>query len=290
MHDFDYVEPAGIAEASRLAAELGDQARFIAGGTALVLALRQRMLAPSHLVSLARLEALRGIEIDAQGGLHIGALTLHAELAASVPVQRQAPMLAAMAAQVANPQVRNQGTLGGNLCYADPATDPPCCLLALDARVLLASHRGTRELALSDFLVDYFTTAIEPDELVQKVIVPPLPAGARGRYARFLRTAAEHRPMASVAALVTLVGGVCTEARIVVGAAVPVPGRIAAAEACLVGRAVTPERIEEAAAAAAAAIDPLDDLRGSADYRRAMVRVQLRRTLAAMFEGPGDRA
>ena len=288
MHDFDFLVPASVAEASRMAADLGEGVRFIAGGTALMLALRQRMLMPSHLLSLARLAPLRGIDHDARQGLRIGALALHAEVAAHPLVRRHAPMLAAMAAQVANPQVRNQGTLGGNLCYADPATDPPTCLLALDARVRLASHRGTRELPLADFIVDYYTTALEPDELVQDILVPPQPDDARGRYARFLRTAAEHRPMVSVAARVRREGAACSEARIVVGAATPVPARPARAEACLAGRVVTADLVAEAADLAAADLDPIDDLRGSADYRRAMVRVQVRRTLAALFDLPTE--
>lgn len=286
MNDFDFVEPANIAEASRIAGDLGDDARFIAGGTALLLALRQRMLAPTHLVSLARLAPLRGIELDAEGTLRIGALTLHSEVAASELVRRHAPMLAAMAAQVANPQVRNQGTLGGNLCYADPATDPPGCLLALDARVRLASRRGTRELALADFIVDFYTTAIEPDELVQDILVPPLPAGAAGHYARHLRTAAEHRPMASAAVLVQRRGDICTAARIVVGAATPVPRRLARAEEALIGQRITAERVAEAASLAAAEITPIDDLRGSAEYRRTVVRVQAERCLAGLFGLP----
>ena len=288
MHDFDFLEPASVAEASRMAADLGEDVRFIAGGTALMLALRQRMLRPSHLVSLARLAPLRGIEFDPGLGLRLGALTLHAEVAAHPLVQRHAPMLAMMAAQVANPQVRNQGTLGGNLCYADPATDPPTCLLALDARVRLVSHRGTRELPLAAFIVDYYTTALEPDELVQDIVVPPQPADARGTYARFLRTAAEHRPMVSVAARVRRDGATCREARLVVGAATPVPARLARAEACLTGRVVTPDLVAEAAELAAADIAPLDDLRGSAAYRQAMTRVQVRRTLASLFDLPTE--
>lgn len=286
MHDFDFQEPATVAEASQMAAELGEGVRFIAGGTALMLALRQRMLAPSHLVSLARLPALRGIEFDAQRGLRIGALTLHAEVAESPVVQQHAPMLAAMAARMANPQVRNQGTIGGNLCYADPATDPPGCLLALNARVRLASRRGTRELALADFIVDYYTTALEPDELVQDILVPPAPADAAGHYLRHLRTAAEHRPMASVAAWVRRQGDVCTEARLVVGAATPVPCRLPRAEACLSGQRITQARLAEAAATAADEFTAIDDLRGSAAYRRQVVRVQAERCLAGLFGLP----
>ena len=283
MHDLDYLEPPSVAEASRIAADLGDNARFMAGGTALMLALRQRMLRPSHLVSLSRLSPLRGIDVDAQGALRFGALTLHNDLATSPVVRLHASMLADMAAKVANPQVRNQGTVGGNLCYADPSTDPPACLLALDARVVLASHRGVRELPMAEFFVDYFTTAIDADELLQTIVVPRLVPGTLGRYDRFLRTAAEHRPMVNVAALARLDGGVCVEARIVVGAAVAVTQRIGAAEDCLLGHVPSEERIESAAAAAVASISPLDDLRGSAAYRREMVGVQVRRTLTQLF-------
>lgn len=283
MHDLDYLEPPSVAEASRIAADLGDSARFMAGGTALMLALRQRMLRPSHLVSLSRLAPLRGIEVDAQGALCLGALSLHNELATSPVVRQHSAMLSDMAARVANPQVRNQGTIGGNLCYADPSTDPPGCLLALDARVVLASHRGKRELPMADFLVDYFTTAIEPDELLQTIVVPRWVPGTIGRYDRFLRTASEHRPMVNVAALARLEGGVCVHARIVVGAAVAVTQRVGAAEDCLLGQTPSLERIDAAAQAAMASITPLDDLRGSAAYRRDMVGVQVRRTLAQLF-------
>ena len=138
MRDFDFLQPTSIAEASRMLADLGDDCRVMAGGSALMLAMRQRMLTPSHIVSIARLDALRGISFDAREGLRIGALSRHCDVARSPLVQQHYPMLAAMAAQVANPQVRHQGTIGGNLCYADPATDPPSCLLALDARVTLA--------------------------------------------------------------------------------------------------------------------------------------------------------
>lgn len=284
MHEFDLLEPDNIAEASRLAAQWGDEARFIAGGTALILALRQRLLAPAKLISLTGIAALRGIDFDPQSGLRIGALTLHSDVAASPLVRQHAPMLARTAAVLANPQVRNQGTLGGNLCYADPATDPPTCLLALDARVRLASHRGSRELPLAEFIVDYYTTALEPDELVHEIRVPVTPADAVSDYTRFLRTAAEHRPMVSVATWARRDGPLCTDVRLVVGAATPIPARLAEAESCLRGRRVTAAVATEAAAVAAATINPIDDLRGSADYRRAMVRVQVARSIARLFD------
>lgn len=290
MLDFDFLEPASVAEASRMVADLGEDGRVIAGGTALMLAMRQRMLTPSHLVSVGHLQPLRGITADGSGWLRIGALCTHAEVAASPLIRAQWPMLASMASRVANPQVRHQGTLGGNLCYADPATDPPGCLLALDAQVVLASARGERVLPMADFLVDYYTTALEPDELLTEVRVPPLAADATGLYTRHLRTAAEHRPLASVALLARRQGSVCTEVRIAVGASTPIPTRVARAEACLTGKAITPNLVAEAAAIVAADITPVDDARGSADYRRHIVGVVARRSLAQLFGLQDDNA
>lgn len=284
MRDFDFLQPATVAEASRMLADSGDDARVMAGGTALLLALRQRMLAPSRVISVAKIEALRGIAFDPRQGLRIGALVKHAELARSDLVQRHYPVLAAMAAQVANPQVRNQGTIGGNLCYADPATDPPGCLLAHDAQVVLGSARGERVLSVEEFLVDYYTTALEPDELVVELRVPPPAADAAGRYTRFLRTAAQHRPLASVALVARRDGALCREARLVVGASVVVPRRLARAEDFLRGKAVTPEVAAEAADIVAGDIAAISDARGTEDYRRAMVRVVARRTIAQVFE------
>lgn len=283
MREFEFLEPASVAEASRMLADLGEDCRVIAGGTALLLGMRQRMLTPAHLVSLGRLEALRGITYDERQGLRIGALTLHAELARSPLVRARYPMLADMAGRVATPQVRNQGTLGGNLCYADPATDPPSCLLALGAQVVVSGRCGERVLAMQAFLVDYYTTALEPDELLTEIRLPPPAAELSGRYLRFLRTAAEHRPLANVAVAARRHGANCHELRLVVGASTPIPARLPRAEALLRGRTVTPELAAEAADIVAADITPISDLRGAADYRRDMVRVVARRALAELF-------
>lgn len=288
MRDFDYLEPSSVEEASRMLADAGDEARLMAGGTALMLALRQRMLMPSHIVSAARLDALRGIDFDATSGLRIGALTRHAEIAASPLVQRHYPMLADMAGRLANPQVRNQGTLGGNLCYGDPSTDPPGALMALGAQLVLASARGQRVLAIEEFLVDYFATAIEPDELVVEVRVPPMAADATGLYTRFRRTAAEHRPLVNVSVVVRREGLLCRQARIVVGASVPVPVRARRAEAFLEGATLTPAIADEAARIVAEDIEPISDHRGSDDYRREMVRVNTQRNLEQLFGLPAQ--
>lgn len=285
MRNFNYLEPSSIEEASRLLADLEDEeVRLIAGGTALILTLRQRMVQPAHLVSLAKIDRLHGIEFDAKSGLRIGAMTRHSDVARSSVVRQHFPVLASMAERVANPQVRNQGTIGGNLCYADPSTDPPTCLLALDAQVVLGSARGERVMPLQAFIVDYFETALEPDELLIELRIPPLPAGSTGLYSRFLRTAAEHRPLVSVALVAQRDGAQCNDVRLAVGASVPIPLRLQQAEAFLRGRSVDAAVAAQAADLVANEIEPLSDSRGSAEFRRDMVRAVARRTICELFE------
>jgi aerobic carbon-monoxide dehydrogenase medium subunit len=282
MNDFEYLEPGTIAQACTLLATHGEDARALGGGTALLLAMRQRMLSPTHLVSLQRVQGLRGVHVTPDGTLVIGAATRHAELAAAPVVRQGWPMLATMAANLANPQVRNQGTIGGNLCYADPSTDPPACLLALDTQVLLQGPHGQRVLPLSAFLVDYFTTALAEDELLVEIRVPPLPAGMRGSYVRHLRTPAAHRPLVTLAVLLQWQGSTCGAARIALGAAIPVAQRLSSAESLLAGRAPDAALVTRVADHIATHIDPLSDQRGSADYRRDIVHVLVQRTLAQL--------
>jgi aerobic carbon-monoxide dehydrogenase medium subunit len=278
MRDFEYLRPETIAEASRLLGEHGENCRMIAGGTALLLALRQRLIAPSHLISLQRIRALRGITYDDRLGLRVGAMTLHADIASSAVVQTHFPMLADMAGRLANPQVRNQGTIGGNLCYADPATDPPSCLMALDASVVLSGARGERLLPIADFIVDYYTTALVQDEILSEIRVPP-PHFNVGYHARFHKTAAEHRPLINMAVTMKLEADIVRSVRLVVGAATPVPTRVRDAEDYLEGKAMTAAIAVQAAEIVAAGITPISDIRGSDAFRRDMVRVVARRTI-----------
>lgn len=285
MRDFKYLEPTSVEQASQLLTELaGEEFRVIAGGTALILTMRQRMVRPTHLISLAKIDRLRGIGFDAASGLRIGALARHADIARSLPVCEHYPVLASMAGRVANPQVRNQGTIGGNLCYGDPSTDPPACLLALDAQVVLGSTRGERIMPLEEFIVDYFETALAPDEILVELRVPPMKPGVVGIYSRFLRTAAEHRPLVSVALVAGREDGICRDARLAVGASTPIPMRLRRAEEHLNGRAVTPALAAEAADIVAQSIETLSDSRGAAEFRRDMVRAVARRTICDLFE------
>ncbi len=191
-------------------------------------------------------------------------------------------MLADMASRLANPQVRNQGTLGGNLCYADPATDPASCLIALDAHIVLSSRKGNRVLKVEDFILDFFATALESDELVAEIRVSPSSFNA-GYHARFLRTAAEHRPLVNLAVAVKKNGDACEDVRMVAGASTAKPTRLRKAENFLKDKSMTPRVAADAAEIAASEVDPISDTRGSGEFRREMLRVVARRTLEQLF-------
>src|SRR3989442_996162 len=158
VRDFQFLEPSSVTEASHMLVD-HEEGRLFAGGTALLLAMRQRMLTPSHIVYLGGVRGLSRIEYDERNGLRIGALVRHAEIADSAVVNTAYPMLADMAGRVANPQVRNGGTLAGNLCYGDPATDPPPCLMALNAQVVAVGTDGERTIEIDRFFIDYFQSA-----------------------------------------------------------------------------------------------------------------------------------
>jgi aerobic carbon-monoxide dehydrogenase medium subunit len=282
MRDFEFFEPQSIAEASDMLTSHGDRCRLLAGGTALMLVLRQRMVSPSHIISLAKVRELRGITYDQNEGLRIGALTLHAEIARSPIVRQHFPMLADMASRLANPQVRNQGTLGGNLCFGDPATDPPSCLMALDARAVLSNASGSRMLNLDEFILDYYQTSLRSDEILSEIRIPP-PRFNAGYHARFLRTAAEHRPLVNLALSAHRDHDHCHDLRIVVGAAIAKPMRLGRAEALLRNKTITRDVAIQAAEIVAADIDPISDIRGDASFRREMVQVVARRTIEHVF-------
>lgn len=288
MRNFEFLEPSSIEEASRMLADAGENSRVMAGGTALMLAMRQRMLMPSTIVSVAGIPDLKGIHYDPQQGLTLGALSRHIDIAESPVVIAHYPMVAEMAAKLANPQVRHQGTLGGNICYGDPSTDPATCLIALNAQIVLGSSRGRRMMPLEHFLVDYFQTAIESDEVVVDVRVPPLPNGFCGHYLRFRKTAAEHRPLVNIAVAAQQEQGQCQQARIVVGASTPVPQRLKEAESMLKGQSVSDRLLQQVSIKAAEEVNAVSDNRASESFRREMVRVNTYRCLAHAFGLPQE--
>lgn len=282
MHDVEYLEPDSLRDVCQLLHQCGEDARLIAGGTALMLALRQRLVNPSCLISVARIAELRGIHFDSDGRLVIGAFTTHSEVAQSSQIREHYPMLASMASQVANWQVRNQGTIGGNLCYADPATDPPGCLLALGAEVVLQGPSEQRVLPMSEFLVDYYETALQAGEVLVAIRLPAHQTYSHGSYLRYLKTPADHRPLVNVSITSAMNGPAIGDVRLVVGAATPFPMRLKAA-IDLIGQAPSLLLIESVADAASQEIDALSDARATADYRRALVRVLVARALSQHF-------
>lgn len=281
MRDFDFLTPTRLDEVCGLLQTHGDNARLIAGGTALILALRQRLVMPEALISLSQVSGLRDIGVS-DGQLRIGACCSHTQVATSAVVQQHAPALAMLAGKLANPQVRHQGTLGGNLAYADPTTDPPGCLLAMNAQAVLQSPQGARTLALGDFLTDYFETALRADEVLARIDVPVPSVQGRTTYLRHLRTLADHRPMANVSVHSDNTDG-GSVFRVVVAAATPLPWSVPFATDWI-GTAPTPARIADFASAVANDMDPLSDSRCDSGYRREVVRVLLGRALHRHFD------
>lgn len=279
MKDFTFHEPRTVKEASALLAEHGGAARPLAGGTALVLLMRHRLASPAHVVYLGGIPGLDRIVAEGED-LRIGALATHAAIEAHPDVRARYPVLAEMARVVANPQIRNVATIGGNLCHGDPASDPPACLLALGAWVGAVRDGAEREIPLEDFFTDYYENSLAPGEIVREIVVPALPAGARAAYMRYVTSAAESRPLVAVGVRLTLgADGACSEARLALGAVCPVPRRVPAAEEFLRGRRLTPKVVAEAASLAVADLEPVSDFRGTADYRCEVARVIVRRAL-----------
>jgi aerobic carbon-monoxide dehydrogenase medium subunit len=282
MRPFEYVEPETLDEALATLAEDPDDTLVMAGGTALVILMKQDLVRPARVIGLRRIAQLRDVG-PADAGLALGALATHAALARAPEVRAHAAALASTFAAVATVRIREQATLGGNLAHADPAQDPPVTLLALDGVAVARSTRGSRRIPLDALFVDVFETSLEPDELLLHVELPALPPGARATYRKFLPGTLDDYATVSVAAVVaTDPDGICTHARIALGAAGPIPLRARDAERALTGRRLDDPAIREAAALAAAATDPFDDLRGSAEYKRAMAAVWTERALRAV--------
>lgn len=266
--------------ATRLLADLGPQARLVAGGTDLLVQLRDNPDSSPALVDLTRARDLATIGPAPEGGaLFLGAATTYAAILRSDLVWQAAPLLVQAVAQIGSPQVRARGTVGGNLGTATPAGDTLPVLLVLEARLHLLGPRGRRTLPLEEFFVGPRQTALEPGEVIAAVEIP-LQAARRGAFAKFRLRRALAISVASVAAAVEEdESGRVTWARVALGAVAPTPRRALAAEEALIGSHLTPEAITTAADAAAASAEPIDDLRGSAAYRRELVRVLVRRVL-----------
>lgn len=284
MTPFDYSAPESLAGAIAELQAAGEEGKAIAGGTALVIMMMQRLVRPSRLVSLRRIPGLERIE-TADGRIRIGPLATHRDVETSALVRERLPVLAETFRQVATIRIRNIATVGGSLAHADPNQDPPVTLMALGASVRIAGPDGERELPLDQFFVDYYQTALRPAELVVAVDVPLPARGSGSAFLKFLPRTADDYATVAVAATVTLApDGVCREARIGLGALGSTPLRARQAEAILQGERLSESLLAALGEAAQRIVDPVHDQRGSAEYKREMARVFVRRAVSAAWE------
>jgi carbon-monoxide dehydrogenase medium subunit len=280
MVKFDYFEPNSLQEACALLERHGDEAKLIAGGTALLIWMRMKLLNPRVVISLAKLPDFDSILFDSKNGLTIGAGARHRDIELHPAVQEHYPLLYETFRKVAQPRIRNMATIGGNLCQGDPMTDPGASLLALDAAVVLLSSKGKRTVALDEFFVDYYQTAIEPGEILTEIRVPPPVSGLRWSHIKFLPRSQEDFATVGVALALRLRGDTCDEVRLALNSVAPTILRAKNAERILRNQKISDKLISEMAEIAATEVDPIDDNRGSAEYKREMVKVLVRRAAA----------
>jgi carbon-monoxide dehydrogenase medium subunit len=281
--------PHSLEEALSQRAQYGKDALPLAGGQSLLVMLRNKLIDPKVLLDLEPLGELRDLQPRADG-ISIGAMTTFFDLISSADVQKASPILAQAAAKVGSTAIRNLGTIGGNLCHNEPGADLPPALLALNASVELRSRKDTRKVPLTEFFQGYFETAVEADEILSRVDIPTLPQGACGAYIKH-SISPEDLAIAGVAVVLVPDGKnpvSARELRIGLGGVSPVPLRALKAEAALNGRALTDDAIRAAAEIAASEAEPMSDPHSSADYRRKMIKVLVRRALAAAIGG-GER-
>lgn len=277
LPDFAYYAPETVEEAVELLTRFGDRARLIAGGTDLLVKMKQGLMAPEVVVSLKKLNALKEIAVVA-GSLFVGARVTLNELIDSSVIAAQYASIRGAARQMANNQVRHTGTLGGNLVSAVPSADLPPIFIALAARARVTGPAGEREFPLEELFQGPGRTSLKAGEILTGVVVPG--QGATGStYLKFGLRRSGALAVVGVAAAVTMDGPVVKGARIVLGAVAPVPVLAVEAAETLVGREFTVELAEEAGRVAASECRPISDIRGSAEYRRDLVRVFTRRAL-----------
>jgi carbon-monoxide dehydrogenase medium subunit len=276
---FDLQLPGSVDDCLKLLAERGRETKLLAGGTDLLPQLKNHLLKPARVIDLSGVARLRTLDSDGRG-LRVGAAVTARELERNPLVTKRYPALAESGALVGSVQVRNLATLGGNLCNAAPSADMAPPLLALDAEAVIAGPKGERRVPMTSFFVGVRQTVVGPDELLIELLVPDPGPHSGGTYVRHTPRRELDIAVVGVASQLTLSNGVCTKARIALAAVAPTPVRATAAERSLEGQPVTPERIARAADLALEVAKPISDQRGSADFRRHLVKVLTRRTLS----------
>jgi carbon-monoxide dehydrogenase medium subunit len=279
MRRFEVVQPESVEDCLRALAAHGAEARVLAGGTDLLPQMKNGVVKPRVVVDLSRVARLRTLNAANGGGLRLGAAVTAREVELHAGMRARYTAIAESGALVGSVQVRNLATVGGNLCNAAPSADMAPPLLALDAEAVIAGKAGERRVPLSTFFTGVRRTVLGPDELLLEFAIPAPGGPSGGHYLRHTPRRELDIAVVGVSAQLTLAGGACSKARIALAAVAPTPVRATAAERALEGQPITPELIERAAELAVEAARPIDDQRGSADFRRHLVRVLTRRTL-----------
>jgi carbon-monoxide dehydrogenase medium subunit len=277
LRRFTIHQPKTITEASQMLAEFGEKARLYAGGTELLLAMKHDLLRYEHLIDVKTIPDLNKIEMK-NGSLMIGSTATHRAIERAPVVKENLPVLAQMEAKVANVRVRASGTLGGNLCFAEPHSDPATLLLALDAGARVQGKAGTKTLGIDKLITGAYETSLAADELLTGVEIP-IPA--KSQRAAYLKFQLHERPTLGLALILDVDGNNIKTASAVVGSVSAVPTQSGKANALLIGsKAQVEKQLPDAAEALAQAADPVDDLEGSAEYKRHLIGVFLKRAFA----------
>lgn len=275
---FTYHRPSSVGEAVKLLASLGEEARPLAGGHSLIPMMKLRLAQPEHLVDLGKIGGLKGIRQEG-ADMVIGAMTTQTEILASALLREKAPILQEAAQVIADPQVRNQGTIGGNVANGDPGNDMPGLMQCLDARYTLTGPNGSRQVAARDFYEAAFFTKLQPGEILTEIRFAAPPAGHGWAYEKLKRKIGDYA-VAAAAVVLTMSGGKCSGASIALTNIAQTPLLAADAAKALIGTALDKGAIDAAAAAAMAISDPTTDTRGPVEYRRSVLGVMVRRAIA----------
>jgi len=284
IKDFVYLRPSTVKETLLSLSKYQEDCKIIAGGQSLLILMRQGLVAPKYLIDIKNLQELNYIRFDPKEGLKIGATTTHRAIEKSTVIQEKFGILAEMEGKLASIQTRNWGTIGGNLCHGEPAGDPAPLLIALKANLKLANLNGERRMAVEDFSLDYFETALTKDELLLEIQVPLPPVRTATCFDKFT-IIQNDMAIVSVAASVTLNDGtLCKEARIVLGGAAPTPRRATMAEEILVGKRLDDALLEQIGQKASEQAEPLSDIHASEEYRRQLVKILTKRMVKKAWE------
>ncbi len=280
LPNFQYLSPSTIDELKSMLAEYREKAKILSGGTDLLVLMKDKLCSPESLIDISRIKSLSGIDYDQTTGLSIGAATKMKEIESSPVIKEKYTALHKAVGLVGSPQVRAMATIGGNSCNASPAADTPPALVVLGAKVCLASKRGERELALEDFIKGNRHTDLQPDEYLEKFIIPDISPNSASFFDLIALRAAVEIDIASLAVNLTIdKQGKVGNIRIAMGSVAPIPLRAIAAENMLIGQMLSKELIEKAAAKCADEAKPIDDIRASAGYRRHLIKVLAGRTI-----------